>query len=279
LNHINTKSVIKLRTEISKERKVVDLDVQQEIDSDLVSQTQQSKTPVFKSVFLALLILGGLAIFLAGSDLFMIKSVVVKGNHVIPDETIIMATRIARNQNIFFLNRQQAQRAILANPYIAKAKLSLVLPSRVVIQVMERNPVCLIGWGKTYYLIASDQAVLGVATASDLERLPVVDGVRVKDLQIGKPINAALLEQALTILNNTGRELRPLLCRIDLVQYRLSLKCPGDPDLVTAELGNAERLSEKMANLRAVLAKNQARDTVRIDLRVPEISTVTAAQK
>jgi cell division protein FtsQ len=270
--------VVKLTSEISATDQEVNSNIHQSRKGDLIFR-EQRKTSVLYSVFLALFLGGLLGIILINSSFFSIRSVVVQGNHTIPDETIILATRIGRNQNIFSVNRCRARQALLRNPYLAKAQLRLILPDRVVVSVLERHPECLIKQGNVCYLIGNDRTVLGVTTGAEPTDLPVVYGVRVKKFQIGKPITAKALKLALTILNNTGRELRPLLRQLDVAKYRLFLEYPGNPDRVIVELGNAERLPEKMANLRAVLAKNQTRNTIRIDLRVPEISTVTAAQK
>jgi cell division septal protein FtsQ len=236
-------------------------------------QTRHGEVTVI--FFLVALVAGLLGIILINSGFFTIKSVVVQGNRVVAAETIILATRITRGQSMLTINRQRVAQAILRNPYIAQAKLFLRFPNQVVVKVVERHPVCLVVWGSSCYLTGNDCAVLGVATKADQANLPLVQGVRIKNLQIGERLNATALGTAMTILNNSDRKLRLGIRKLDLSQYRLYLAYPGNPNLVTVELGNANRLPEKMANLRAVLAENQACDLVKIDLRVPEISTVT----
>jgi cell division septal protein FtsQ len=260
---------------------IVNMEASTEVIREVTGETvsPQRERPVLYGVFFVLVVAGLLGIVI-NSSFFYIKAVIVKGNQAVPEETIILATRITRNQSIFTLDRQRVLRAILRNPYIAKAQLFWVFPDQVTIRIVERRAVCLLVRGNSCYRIGNDGVVLGVATEAEQAGLPVVCGARIeKNFQTGAQLNSIALETVMTILKNADRSLGSILRKLDLAQCRLYLKLPGNPDLVMVELGNMERLTEKMANLRAVLAKDQNHDTIRIDLRVPEISTVTAGEK
>jgi hypothetical protein len=251
-------------------------EVSREVDAGGAS-TWQENPGVFAVLF------GLLGVLLAGviivnSSQFTVKKVVVKGNRRIPVETIVLAGGFSRNRNIFAINRRRAIRSILRNPYLARAQLSLVLPDKIVVTVVERRPFCLIARDNIYYRVGEDGAVLGVADASERDALPVLQGVPSAQLQVGSRITPVTMRTALDIWAYSDRTLRRIMRRLDLEHYRLYLQYPGNPQMIMVELGSPGRLAEKIANLRAVLAKNHDRDTIGIDLRVPGISTITASK-
>jgi cell division septal protein FtsQ len=241
------------------------------------ASTEQENSGIFAVLF------GLLGVFVAGiiivnSSLFTAKRVVVKGNRKIPVETIVLAGGFSRNRNIFTINYRRAIRSILRNPYLARAQLSVILPDKIVVTVVERRPFCLIARNNIYYRVAGDGAVLGVADVSERNALPVLQGIPSARFQVGSRITAVAMRTALDIWDYSDRILRRITRRIDLKQYRLYLQYPGNPQIITVELGSPDHMAEKIANLRAVLAKNQDRDTIGIDLRVPGISTITASK-
>jgi hypothetical protein len=266
--------VIKLAMEINGKGHGSQAD--REIQAETATQTQDRITPVLVGIFLALIAIGFLGILVANSSLFQIKSVLVKGNRVIAAETIVLATRITRNQSILSLNRQRMRQAILQNPYIAKAELDLVWPHRVIIRITERRPVCWTVWGGSSYLVGDDGTVLEAATAARRAEFPEVFGVQFKNLQVGAPISVPDMATALTILNSCDRKLRSFLVRLDMTRNQLHFNYPDRFHSLVVDLGNADHLAKKTANLRAILAKDHDQIPIRIDLRVPEISTVTA---
>jgi cell division protein FtsQ len=268
--------VIKLATEITGKNNGQSPAAGREVQNETAVQTQGRVTSVRNSVFWVVIAIVFLGILIANSPLLRLKSVFVKGNQAVAAETIVLATRITRNQSILRLNRRRAQQAILRNPYIAKVQLDVVWPHWVVIRVTERRPVCWAAWSGACYLVGNDGAVLGAATKERRAKFPEVSGVRFRDLQVGTPICVPDMVAALTILNKCDRKLRPFLAKLDMTHRQLFFNYSDHFRPLVVELGDTDHLAEKMANLRAILAENHDQVPLRIDLRVPEIATVTA---
>lgn len=225
---------------------------------------------------LFLFLLAGIGFFY--SRFFILTGITVKGNRFVPEEVIVHASGINRSQNIFRVKTGFVRANILKNPYISAVAVRKLYPDRILIMVTERTPLFILERGRDRVIIGNDWTAIAINPDVAPEGLPVVVGVELTGAKTGlRPADNEIV-MIREILNASDHTLRSMLRKINLTSGQLFLELPGTSGLVCVELGNGIRISEKIANLRAVLARNRGFNLISIDLRVPGISTITTSQ-
>lgn len=216
-------------------------------------------------------------LIILNSGLFEIHQIIVKGNRKLSDEAIILTAGISKRQSLWRLNRSSLTTALLGHPLIADVKLNFLYPDRLVIAIRERHPVCRIGRGNREWIIGNDLVVLGNGPEENQLQLPEVTGLGNLRLKPRMPLNQTGLNSILQLIAFSPRQLGGTIRRIDLGSKTVLIEAFGNRELVTVLLGDFNRIGEKTALLRAVLARNQTGAIIGIDLRVPGVSTVTTS--
>jgi hypothetical protein len=225
---------------------------------------------------LFLFLLAGIGFFY--SRFFILTGITVEGNRFVPEEVIVHASGINRSQNIFRVKTGFVRANILKNPYISAVAVRKLYPDRILIMVTERTPLFILERGRDRVIIGNDWTAIAINPDVAPEGLPVVVGVELTGAKTGlRPADNEIV-MIREILNASDHTLRSMLRKINLTSGQLFLELPGTSGLVCVELGNGIRISEKIANLRAVLARNRGFNLISIDLRVPGISTITTSQ-
>jgi cell division septal protein FtsQ len=221
---------------------------------------------------LFLFLLAGIGFF--NSRFFILTGMTVKGNRFVPEEVIIHASGINRSQNIFRVKTGFVRANILKNPYISAVAVRKLYPDRMLIMVTERTPLFILLRGRERMIIGNDWKAIAINPAEAWKGLPLVVGVA----QTGPGPAGHEIVMIREIFKASDSTLRSMLRKIDLSRNQLFLELPGTSGWVGVELGNTNRIPEKIANLRAILARNRNLKLISIDLRVPGISTITTSQ-
>lgn len=215
----------------------------------------------------------GLVIF--NSRFFGVKTVTVKGNPTISAADILRNTNLSRYKNIFHVNYRRLERVILSNPQIAGAKAYYILPDKIVIEVQERHPLCLLVYADNYVKVGEDGVVMGTKAENEPINLPLVTGINLSKITMGETINDSQFKTAMEILYLADDNLRRMLSEINLQNYTLYIDLPNSHHTLKVELGNGEQLSEKITKaLRTILSHTAPNELIKIDLRVPSFPTV-----
>jgi hypothetical protein len=128
-------------------------------------------------------------------------------------------------------------------------------------------------------IIGGDGVVMGVQEEAEAVELPIVIGAKLKDVKYGEKIIAPDFQKALEVLRYSDDYLRQVICEIDLNNLKLQLDLPKYSRRVEVELGAAEELEKKIANLRAILLSPDFDGKLeRIDLRVTDLPTVITSK-
>jgi hypothetical protein len=225
---------------------------------------------LYGTLFLVLL---GLIIF--NSRLFGVKAVLVKGNQTLSAADILRNTNLSLYSNIFQINCRKLQRIILRNPRIAAAKVYYVLPDKIVIEVQERHPLCLLLFADNYVMVGEDGVAMGIKAENEPIKLPIVTGMVIRKISIGETVKNPQFNIAMEILHLADENLRVMLGEIDLRNYVLYIDLPNAHHTLKVELGNGEQLAEKISKeLRSILSHTTPDELIKIDLRVPSFPTV-----
>lgn len=218
------------------------------------------------------IILAGLIFF--NSGIFTIREIVVSGNQTIAGEDIIRATRLNLDKSIFQIDRAKIKSDILANPAILSVELHYKFPYTLKIQVRERRPFCLLMCRDNLLVLGEDGVIIRVKSDSEPIKLPVVSGIMVDHPRLGSRVVDPKFQTVREIWRLADDYLRRSLSEIDLQDYQLYLDLPKWRHTLKVELGDANRLEEKIAkNLRSILTHTGPDELIKIDLRVPSIPT------
>ncbi len=113
---------------------------------------------------LALLGAVGLLVLLSwtflGSGLFRVREIVVEGGERVELERVKELIGIRVGENIFTAEVGRARRALLGLLWVREARVRRALPSRIVVQLEEREPVLLITLGDERYWVDRDGYLL-----------------------------------------------------------------------------------------------------------------------
>ena len=107
------------------------------------------------------------------SAIFAVRHLSVAGNHRLTTSDIQRAAGLSGASNVIWMSTSSVERRLLADPWIASASVSRLLPSSLSITIRERIPVAVAARPTgPDMLIASDGTVLGIATGGF--RLPAI---------------------------------------------------------------------------------------------------------
>jgi cell division protein FtsQ len=213
------------------------------------------------------------------SKLFAVSNVEIRGNSSVSSEDIILNAKLNSYRNIFQIKGDQIKTALLQDSRIASVKIKRQLPGKVVINIQERVPICLLSYLNNLLIIGDDGLVMGIKEEAEMVELPIVTGAKLKDVKYGEKIVASDFQNALEVLRYSDDYLRQTIGEIDLVGLKLLLDLPKYKRQVAVELGTIEELEKKIANLRAILLSSDFNGKLeRIDLRVTDLPTVITSK-
>lgn len=153
--------------------------------------------PKILAAFLIVVFASALYQLFAG-DQFYVPQLALSGNHVLPAAEIEQAAGI-RGWNIFFVNLQDVETAIKKLPEVKDARVTIGLPNRVEVQIVERAPRFIWQTRSGTYWVDDDGIALRVRFNSpDLLTLKDYDSTGTK---IGSRVNAEAFNAAVNLRN------------------------------------------------------------------------------
>jgi cell division protein FtsQ len=107
---------------------------------------------------------------------FAVKTVEIGGRRHMKEAEISAALGPYRGLSVFAFDTVRARKASEANGWVKEAQVSRVLPSRIVIDLTEREPFALWREGGKLAAIDANGAVLGLVERTEFPALPVLSG-------------------------------------------------------------------------------------------------------
>ncbi|HEY5751640.1 MAG TPA: FtsQ-type POTRA domain-containing protein [Chthoniobacterales bacterium] len=132
-------------------------------------------------------------------------------------DQVLQSVALRTGVNIFSVKLPVARQALLDIPQVEDAEIQRLLPDTLKITIRERQPVArliadraqidTLTPAQTLMLDASGIVLKSRANLPEYTRLPVITGYPTDGLRLGKPVEAAEVMSALTLLKKTGEEL------------------------------------------------------------------------
>ena len=116
--------------------------------------------------------------FVTTSSRFAITHIDVHGNHRVTDEQVLALVPTRVGDNVFAADLDAATRALRADPWIASASVSRMLPHTLVIDIAEYQPAAVADLGGAYLVDGNGHAFKRVAAgAREAADLPLITGL------------------------------------------------------------------------------------------------------
>ncbi len=202
---------------------------------------------------MAIFILAGLgwALYaLFSSPLFFVYGAEIQGNVAVSSREIYNAGGLD-SQSIFWLGPAEVMDRILSLPNIKSALVSVSLPAKVTIKVIERRPELLWQTGETVWWV--DQEGTIVPPKGDVNgMLRIIDDDR-KPLKAGHQVDSTIIQGA--------QSLRILAPDVSVVRYSRSQGLTvATPEGWPVYLGDGSQIKAKLVVLTVVLADLKVRN-------------------
>ncbi len=110
------------------------------------------------------------------SPRFAVTDVLVSGQKHRTGDEIATEAGLAKGQNVFSIDLDQARARLLADPWVSEATLTRRLPGTVVVRVTEREPGAIVALGSSYVAAATGQ-IFKRLEPGDPSDLPVITGL------------------------------------------------------------------------------------------------------
>ncbi len=120
-----------------------------------------------------------------GSQYLALRKIQVSGNRHLSREEIIRAAGLKTGANLLSVNLVLIRKQLLANPWIAAAQVSRLVPDTLRITVREHRPLAVAELG-TRYLLDRQGKIFKRWQPGDPEHLPVITGLDLTDIGVGQ---------------------------------------------------------------------------------------------
>jgi len=109
---------------------------------------------------------------------FAVAAIDIRGEHVLDDDAVRARLPFAAGENIFGVDTGAAERALLAEPWIARASIRRKLPRTIVVDIVERKPAAVVSSEGLYLADAEGRPFKRAELArGEGDGLPVISGI------------------------------------------------------------------------------------------------------
>lgn len=136
---------------------------------------------------------------------FAVKKLEISGNRRKSDGEIVKLAGIQPGQNIFALDTEKAERALLEDPWIREVKITRELPSTLEVALAEREAGAVAAIGEQLYLVTRAGEPFKTLGEGDPFDLPVVTGISAENLARDREREIERIALGLEILRHYER--------------------------------------------------------------------------
>lgn len=173
----------------------------------------------FFRIILLIAVLTITALFMLKSDFFNVATYKVQGNSKLNSESIINASSINKGENIFKINKSQAEENIKNFPYTKNITIKRKFPRTIIFDVVERVGILQTRSISTMLLVDIEGFVLEQLDSVD-ENIPIIMGFDLTNIVIGDNIFLESKKEEIInfVLRSNEAELLLKSSKIDITQ-------------------------------------------------------------
>lgn len=190
-----------------------------------------------------LIVIGGELVFaLLTSPMFAVNHIKVVKNVNVSDKQVIQSLALPQDANIFRIDRDSVLREVRRNPLVQEATLRRRIPSTLIVQISERQPLFILSTSGVLYAV--DPYGIPFRKEKALSpKLPVIFCQVRKRIVLGRPIREAALNSAKECL--LLAQAKKVFQGIRITVDRKSDLCLNVRDGFQVRLGRPEQLARK----------------------------------
>jgi cell division septal protein FtsQ len=137
------------------------------------------------------------------SPRFQIREIVIRTGDRVTEQEVKTLADLSEGDNILEFRLSDCVEGIEIHPWVARASVMRQFPDRVVIDVVEREPVAVISLGSLYYVDKDGEIFKKILPGERID-YPVITGVALRDVVEDKPGVDALIMLGLEIVSIAG---------------------------------------------------------------------------
>lgn len=189
---------------------------------------------------------------------FAVSQVEIEGTRRLARDDVLGAAGIKKGDNLFALDVEAAERALLESPWIASARVFRRLPGTIRLEILERDAVALAILGGKTFLVSQEGEPFKEMGSGDPHDLPIVTGVSLEGLAADRRAELERLRETLGLL----REYEKLSIAQSFPAEEVNLKPTGEAILMVGNTGIALHLGSspwkrKLLRAERVLSKTR----------------------
>ncbi len=249
----------KIEKEEKAYTKVQKQKIKKKLTNEQIKKQKKRIRKIQNLTIFALFIVGIILLML--SPLFYIKQIVITGNEIVPEATVLSLLSISNETNIFRETNKTINEKIRQNPYIAGATIKRELPAKLKIQIKERTIDYILRVGEGYAYINRDGTILEIASEKAEEKLElqgyetsiehIIPGNKVCEDDLEKIED---IEKIIEALINSG--LGNLVTSVNIEdhdEYIVNM----ESEAKTIYIGNTANLDVKILYIKTILEKEK----------------------
>lgn len=133
----------------------------------------------FVKLLLLIVFILGLIVAAFNTDYFNVKSVEVCGNSIVSSEEIDALSQL-KGKNLFTINKGEAVKKILQNPYVKGAKIKRIIPSKVLIAIDEKKIKGIVKYNNQFIDIDEDGKMVQIINKFPDGSIPLLEGIKIQ---------------------------------------------------------------------------------------------------
>lgn len=206
-------------------------------------------------LFFTILILIGVGLLYLFLPFFHTKNINILGNTNLKEKDLSEYTDESIDKNIYFVKTKKIEEDFLQSPYIKSITIKRNFPRGLTLQISERKPVASIKFTGGFAIIDDIGVVL--RTTPDINDIvkPLINGIELSEILIGKEIKTNNIENLKTSLdalsNIKTAQLLNNISQIDISDPKNIYMIT--PQGITVLLGEGHEMNEKMRVLNKIL--------------------------
>jgi len=197
-----------------------------------------------------------------------IRDVAIEGAHHVAVDTVVASSGLLEAQS-FTASAARARERLLKLPAVRDARVDIRIPDRARVALTERVAIARWVSGGTEWFVDAEGVLFSSLDPRGAPEIRVTD--EQKQRQAGDRLDPALVDAATKLARLGPQELRPdaTLPRVVLAAGAtgLVLRVAAGWEI---RFGGAERIDDKIANVRRFLRDNQQRKLDYVDVRSPD---------
>lgn len=176
---------------------------------------------------------------------FTLENIKLVGAKYLTQEDIMRIGEIYLGEPLFKLETDQVQSRLSKDLRIEEVTVKRNLPHTLEVTIKERRPIATVACNYGYLDIDHDGTVLDSYKSLKMMKIPMINGVRVRDLYIGDKVDDELIKKILDFLQRLDEETLNGISEVAFVEEDYVVMYTATERAVQIRIGKLERLDEK----------------------------------